>query len=129
MKEKGVFIMNDNSFMKFLLIIFIIFLAGLIWTAIQGALMIGSGVLMYMLVWEVNCELRQQKGVPGVPETIPGKLAAGGVAALVAFASILVTGFFSYFCPGVGDAGMFLLCIGAFLALRNLKKKHKFAVS
>lgn len=66
---------------------------------------------MYMLVWEVNCELRRQKGAPGVPETIPGKLAAGGVAALAAF------------------AGMFLLCIGAFLALRNLKKKHKLAVS
>lgn len=121
--------MNDNIFLKFLLIIFVILLAGLVWTAIQGVLMIGSGILMYMLVWEVNCELRRQKGAPGVPETIPGKLAAGGVAALAAFASILVTGYFSYLCPGAGDTGMFLLCISAFLALRNLKKKHMLAVS
>lgn len=121
--------MNDNLFLKFLLIIFVILVVGFVWTAIQGVLMIGSGVLMYLLVWEVNCELRRQKGAPGVPETILGKLAAGGVAALAALASILVTSCFSYLRSGSGDAGMFLLCIGAFLALRNLKKKHKLAAS
>lgn len=96
---------------------------------VQEVLTVVSGVMIYLLVWEVNCELRQQKGSSGVPETVTGKLVAGGVAGLAAFAGMIVINFVAYACPGVGITGTFTLCIGAFWARRSIKKKHRLAAS